>query len=223
MSSLSIILPNPKTGAPEAFKVDMEKMSPSDIPQHMAGPFKYTFSLAGDDGKPRDFDTQICLNRENIIMACRVLPCITKVKKQISLENGPGLKAVEMNDQGRTEILELHAKDMGLDWIWISIGTEIGGGGIKADGSITQLKFYNFYNHGSVCMGGMDLRTTDPLSNLNNFIGGYVTPHKTYTGNHQFRIKEKRFVPSRTPTADPMDFPVELGVFTKPLANLMPC
>lgn len=224
MPDATLILNNPLTGVPEAFRMPLEKLEAGVLPADMAGPFRYRMMLEATNG-PQEFDATLMMSSTRLQVAFTEYPVIAKVLDGYNLA-GPALHFLEYNDRNGVDmVLRLKAAILGKTHIWLDINAGVITGGTYStkDKKAYVLPFYNFHNHGAVCMGNCG-RHNNPLVQLNLFLGSFMTPHHTYAGNHKFKpSKDKtQVVVDQVPASTPFDFAVDRRLFEKPIATITP-
>ena len=227
MNHMTMILANPKTGQPEAFRVDLEKLAPATIPRGMAGPFLYTFEMDSGDGI-KQFEASVMMNDEKLTAMFTEYPVVAKITERWTTA-GHTKAFGEFRDTGKDQVLSLKASLFGKSHIWIDIDRgHITGGSYDAKTKKSYaLPFYNFYNHGDVCLGGLEgtLAGKKPLHILNLFLASFTTPHATMADRQlKFRpnLEKGIVVTDKVPNCDLFDFPIDTAILDKPIARLTP-
>lgn len=222
----TLILDDPTTGTPGVWSFDMDKMKPGNLPSRMGGPFRYKFTLEDKNG-PKDFEATLVMDENRLQVAFQEYPIIAKVLDEYTI-TGPQLRILEFGDKrGKDTIMRLKASIFGKTHIWLNIqGGAITGGSYDANAKTCHaLPFYNFYNHGEVCLGSCDV-SNNPLRQLNNFLGSYTTPHTTFTDKTLVFKPNKdltQVVTERVPKCDRFDYNIDRRLFEmKPIASLSP-
>lgn len=228
MKHATLILTDPKSQKPTAYRLDLESAQPGVIPKDLSGPFEYRFELDVGNGPVR-FSGQVVMSDTAIQFVTTEYPVLVKTRRQWTT-CGDLTLACEMADTNATPaIYKLQARMYGKSHFWVDINEgKVTAGTYNADKNTAHsLPFWNFYNHGDVCLGGLDgkLHGQNPLANLNRFLCAYTTPHITQADRSiEFKLNPETGIitANKVPVCDRIDWPIEQRLFQKPLAKITP-
>lgn len=229
---MALLIPDRITGQPMIYNIDVEALKPGELPQKPSGPYLFEFDM--DDGRgPRRFEGTVMMTNNRILAAFRSFPVVAMVFNGWTIR-GKVCQFMEVNMQGQpnvdTRLMELKAELFGRTHIWLDIdrGTVTGGLYDNRDNSCWSLPFYNFYNDGRTCLGGLEgtLNKMPPLQKLYTFLSAYTTPHVTYNdqqGSFKPDNDQVKVVSARVPKHYAFDYPIDKDLFGKPIAAIRPC
>lgn len=169
-----------------------------DLPEHMAGPFVFEFSI-GDSTGLKDFQGRVLINDAGFVIAFKNFPVMAATIEEL-LPEALIERITEREGNGSTlKLLTLDVAETFLKGEWLVISQQEAHGGLLAfladeSGKTYTLPFYNFYENGTVCTGTIELGG-GPWQRIQNILTSRTTPHATFSDKSlKFRPKEGRVI-----------------------------
>lgn len=228
-TAATLILNNPTTGVPEAYRLNLAAVQPGAMPTHLAGPFRFLFSLTDETNHNVEFEATVFISDKRCVAFFPIFPVICKVKQAFDIRHGERVAMLENYETGPTQLFTLDPQILGRTHVWIDLdGRTIMGGTYNAKTKTpANFPFYNYYDQLTVCMGNLNLPDAGPLAKLNYFVTALTTPHLTWgsakTDGHCWNLDpDKRVITTRKAprsTNCTYDLPDPTG---KPIAIISP-
>jgi len=171
-----------------------------EMPEHLAGPFEFTFTL-GDERGVHEFESRLLMNEKDFVIAFKQFPVFASITKELTHNTILEQVAEYEQDDSPLQVLTLDVEKLYTNGQWLVMS--VSGGSVTAfiateKGETFVIPFYNFYESGAICTGGVNLEGKC-WKDLFALIGSRTTPHKTwsaklYHAGMGFRPKEGRIV-----------------------------
>ncbi len=233
MQTATLIMQRPD-GVLVSVSLNPSEAREMEMPEHMAGPFKFSFTL-DDEGGTQEFECALLLSEDKFVAAFEKFPVYAAIGTELYPDKI--LEKIVQHEDGTTKLrlLSMDVASLYNNGKWLVLSSMTTGEGGQAVFLVDdKLKchsapFYNFYEHTAICCGSINLQAK-AFQRLQNILTSRATPHQTYSDKKlHFRPKGTQLIKDDGGKVrnQPIDLPemaanIKRLLSQKPFATIQP-